>query len=119
MPFLRVGLANAKPQRQLPIELRVREVEVATVVQALDDGLVYSVSRFVAETDQVQRNRRGKLEAVVILHPICESLRQLHVATNVVLQALYAIVTNHEPQFEGTETAAQLDVPVAVIDHRA
>src|SRR5260370_38837728 len=99
MPFLRVGLANAKPQRQLPIQLRVREEEVATVVQALHDGLVYSVSSFVAETDQVQRDRRGQLEAVVILHPICEPLRQLHVATNVVLQALSAIVSKPEPQF--------------------
>ncbi len=82
MPLLGIGLSHADTQGELPIQFRVREIEVAAVVEALQDCLVYSVSSFVAETDQVQRNRRGQLETVVTFHPLRELLRQCYVAAD-------------------------------------
>ena len=36
-----------------------------------------------------------------------------------VLQAFHAIVADHEPQLQRAEAAAELNVPVAIVDHRA
>src|SRR5450755_3538233 len=35
------------------------------------------------------------------------------------LQALDAVVTNYKPQFKRAKTASELDVPVAIVNHRA
>ena len=37
---------------------------------------------------------------------------------DVVLQTLYAIVPDDEPQLQRTKTASQLNLPIAVINHR-
>ena len=75
MPLLRIGLADAEAQRELAVELGVREEEIAAAVQPFHDGLIRLVSTFVAEADQVQRYRGGQFEAGIIANLLCELLR--------------------------------------------
>jgi hypothetical protein len=116
---LGVGLADAQTQRQFSIQLGVREKEIAAAIQPIHDGLIRRVSGFVAEADQVQRGGGSEFEVLVVAHPASELLRQFDVAADVVLQAFHAVVANNKPELKRAETAAELDVPIAIIDYRA
>ena len=116
---LRVGLADAETQSEFSVELGVGEEEIAAAVETVHDGLIGGVSAFVAEAHKIQRRRSGQFEVFVCRDPLGELLRQLHVAANVVLQAFDAVVADHEPQLQRAEAAAELDVPVAVVDDRS
>src|ERR1017187_4958670 len=67
------------------------------------------------EAHQVQRRWCNDLEALVLLYPFGKLLRYFYVPAHVVLQSLYSVVPNHEPKLERTKTAAERDVPVAVV----
>src|SRR6202043_3696894 len=91
---------------------------IAAAVEPVHDGLIRSVPTFVAKANQVQRDWRGNLKASILAHPAGKLLRELHVAADMMLEALNAVVPDHKPQFERAETPAELDVPVAVVNHR-
>ena len=71
------------------------------------------------EAHQVQRHRRCQFEIFILAHPVRECLSQLHVAAYVMLQAFDAVMADHEPQLQRAETAAELNMPVAIVDDRA
>src|SRR4029077_6088228 len=64
VPRLSVCLADAKPQRELAIQLRVRQKKVAALTQPVHDSLVRLIPGLVAEANQIQGYRRGQFEAV-------------------------------------------------------
>ena len=53
MPRLRMRLSHAQPQRHLPIQLRVRQKQIATRIQPVHDGLIRRIVALVPEADQV------------------------------------------------------------------
>jgi hypothetical protein len=73
----------------------------------------------VAEADQVERRGRQPLEVVARVHPARELLRPSDLPLDVRAQPLHAVVADHQPELERPEAAAERDLPVAVIDHRA
>src|SRR5579864_2482793 len=97
------GLADAEAERELVVQFRVREVEVAALIEAFHDGLIDSVAGAMAKADKIQRHWRGEFKLTIVLaivaHPGCELLRKFDMAANVILQAFDSIVTNHKPEF--------------------
>ena len=91
------GLADAEAQSEFFVQLGVRKVEIATLVEAIHDGLVERVAGTMAKTDEIQRRRRGEFKLCVVAHPRCELLREFDVAADVMLQAFDSVVANHEP----------------------
>ena len=53
VPPLRIGLADAHPQRELVTQASVCEVEVAAPIQRVHEPLVLLISRFQAEAHKV------------------------------------------------------------------
>ncbi len=93
------------------------QIKVTAAVEPVHQTLIALISTFVAEADEIQRHRRGQFEAVVILDPSGELLRQRDVLTDVMLQPLYPIMPDDEPQLERAETPSQRNLPVAIVDH--
>jgi hypothetical protein len=85
--------------------------------QAIHQFLIHFVPALVTKADQVERRGRCQFESRIVLHPNCELLRQFNVTPNVILQAFDAVVTDHEPEFQGAKSAAERNLPVAIIDH--
>lgn len=95
------GLADAEAQGEFAVQLGVREVKIAAVVEAIHEGLVGGVAGAMAEADKIQRSGRGQLELAIALaivaDPGGESLGEFDVAANVMLQTFDAVVANHKP----------------------
>lgn len=98
MTRLGMGLANAEAERESVTQTGVGQVEVTASVEPIQQLLVDGIPSPVPKTDQVQRCRRYKLEPVVLAHPRGEILSQLHMAPDVMAQALHAVVANDEPE---------------------
>ena len=115
----RIGLADAETKSEFSVEFGVGEEEIAAAVEAIHDGLIGGISGFMTKTNQIQRDGRCEFEVFVIVmaHPIGELLRQFHMAANVVLQTLHAVMADHEPELERAEAATELDVPVSIVDY--
>ena len=103
----------------LPSSTVCVRIELAARVEALQQPPVRVVARPQPEAHQVQRDRRGQLEARIVAHPAGELLRQRHVPPDVMPQPLHAVMPDHEPQLERAEPPPQRDLPVAIVDHRA
>src|SRR5690349_21423809 len=103
--------AERHAQRELFIELRVREEHVAGAVQAIEDALVDVVAAAMAEADKIERRIDDQIEVRVLSHPLGELLRDLHMVANVPLQAVDAIVADDEPELERAEAPAQRNLP--------
>ena len=119
VPRLRVGLSDAEPQGEFAIQLSVGQEQVTTAIQAFHDALICRIATLVAKANQIQRHGRGQLKAIIVAYPFGELLRQFHMLANVMLQAFHAVVTDYEPQLQRAEAAAELDVPVTIVDDRA
>jgi len=91
------GLADAEAQGELPVEFRVCEIQIATSIEAVHEGLVESVATAVTEADEIQRSGRGELEILIGLDPRSELLGEFDVAADMMLQTFDAVVTNHKP----------------------
>jgi len=50
VPRLCVRLSHAEPQRQLAVQLRMREIQIAAAVQTVHDRLIRRVPAFVPES---------------------------------------------------------------------
>jgi hypothetical protein len=50
MPLLRISLANAHPQSELPVQLGMSEKKISAAVEPLHDGLIRFISTLVSET---------------------------------------------------------------------
>src|SRR6266536_3750904 len=119
MPGLGVRLPNAKAQSDFTVELGVRQIKVATGIEAIHQSLVRLISRAQSEADQVELGGRGQLETRIGAHPFDQLLGKPYVLADVLLQAFDSVVPDHKPQFERAEPAPELNVPVAIIDDRA
>src|ERR1700678_536861 len=69
------------------------------------------------ETNKIELRRSSKLEARILLNPAGKLLGQAHMLANVVLQTFDPVMPDYKPKLKRTKTAAELDVPVAIIDH--
>src|SRR5215475_2775013 len=98
VPYRRVGLTNAHPQRELVVQPRVREVEIATSVQGVHQFLILLIARFQTEADKIQWNWCRHFEARVRLHPFCKLLGQPNMVANMKLQSLNSVIPQHKPQ---------------------
>ena len=107
MSFHRVGLANTESQCQPIIQTRVSQIEVAAPIQSIHQRLIHLIPAFAAKAHQVERDRRCQFETIIVPDPVRELLRQFNVPPNVILQALHAIMTDHEPKFQGAKAAAE------------
>jgi len=116
---LGVCLTHAQSQRKAVVQSRVRQIQIAALVQAIQQRLVHRIASAVAETDQVQRSGRGQLELIVVTNPGRELLGQLDMAPYVVAQTLNSIVANDKPKLQRTEAAPQRDVPVSIVNNGA
>jgi hypothetical protein len=47
VPRFRAGLAHTQPQRHLPVQLRMREKQIAAPVQTVHDRLIRRIPSFV------------------------------------------------------------------------
>ena len=97
----------------------MRQVEFAALVQSLHESFIDLVAAVVSKADETEENGCGDLEVFVFAHPIGELLRELDVTANVVLKPSDAIVADDKPEFECAKTAAELNVPVAIVDDLA
>jgi hypothetical protein len=97
MARLRIGLADAKSQRQFVIELGMREVEVPAAIQTFQQLLIRSVSCPQPKANEIELMWGGKFEARIFTHPFGELLRQSNVLANMMLQSFNAIMPEHEP----------------------
>src|SRR5208283_37366 len=113
----RIGLADTEAQRQVVIESSVRQVQSAALVEAVHQPLIALVPATKSEARQVQRHRRSQLKAIVLLHPFGKLPRHLDVLADVVLKTFHAVITNDEPQLQGTKPAPERDMPVPVVEH--
>ena len=102
--FVGVSLADAETEDEPAIQDGVSQVEATARIQTIE-----------GEADEIQRRRRGQFEFGGGFDRASEPLRQIDVAADMVLEAFDAIVTNHEPEFEGAEATTQRDLPIAVI----
>src|SRR5450755_3555503 len=107
MPRLRVGLPDADSKRELPIELGMRKVEIATAIQPVHQELIGLVSRAQPEASQIKLSGRGQFEARIAAHPVRKLLGQPYVLANVVLQALNPVMPDHKPELQRAETPPQ------------
>jgi len=89
------SLADAEAERELAIEFRVRQIEIAALVEAIHNGLIDRVAAAMAKTDKIQRRGRSDLKLFVFADPGGELLREFDVAADVTLQTFE--VTNREP----------------------
>src|SRR5688500_17670166 len=71
----------------------------------------------VAKYHQSQGSWRNKLETRLDLDPLCKQPSQPDMLPDHRPQSLDAIAADHEPELEGTEPPAQLNAPVAIVDH--
>ncbi len=92
VPDLCVRLSHAEAKSEFAVEFRMGQKEMATAVQAIHNPLIDRIASLVTKAHQVQWNRRSQFEVLVFADPIRELLRQLHVAANVMLQALHPVV---------------------------
>src|ERR1017187_519434 len=95
------------------------EVQIATAVEAAHQELIALIAAAMPKAHQVQRCWCHHLEALILLYPFGKLLRYFYVPAHVVLESLHSVVPNHEPKLERTKTAAERDVPVAVVKDRA
>jgi hypothetical protein len=103
VPRLRVGLPDAKPQREFAVELGVGQKKIAARVQPVHQKLIGLILIGTIARNRKQtrlRGGRGDLEALIIAHPARELLRQAHVLANVMLQAFDAVMPDHKPELE-------------------
>src|SRR5215469_1434618 len=114
-----MGLSDAHAKDKVVVQASVGQVHRTALVYAVEDLLVDLVAAAMAEANQVQRGGGRQLEVFVGLHPRGKFLGQLNVAPDVMLQAFDSVMANHEPEFQRAESPSELDVPIAVIDHRA
>ena len=119
VPLLGVRLPDAQPQGEAIRQRRVRQVEAAARVEALEKRPVQLVAPHVPEAHQVEGRADGELEVVRLLDPAGELLGQRDVPSDVVLEAVDAVRADHEPELQRPEPPAQRDLPVAVVDDGA
>src|SRR5258708_10247916 len=112
-------MPHAKAQREFPIQFRVRQINVTAAVELFHQRLIDRVSAAMTKADEVQRDRGSQFESWIRPNPSRKLVGQPYVLANMMLQALDAIVPNHEPQLERPEAAAELDVPVAIVKNCA
>lgn len=91
------GLADAEAKSEVAIEFRVRQIQIATLIEAIHDGLIDSVATAMTEADKIQRHGSGEFELFVVTDPGCELLREFDVTSNMMLQTFDSVVANHEP----------------------
>ena len=73
------------------------QVQPAAAVEPIQQLAVERIARPMPEAHEIQRRRDAKLEARRVRDPAREFLRQLHMAPDVVPQALDAVMADHEP----------------------
>lgn len=117
MAPLGVGLTDGHAQNEPPIQLGVREIEISAAVERVHQFLIEFVAPVQPETDKVKGWRDHEFKALVLADPGGKLLRKPDMLANVELQTLNAVIPQHKPQFERTEAAAELDVPVSIVDH--
>ena len=111
--------ADADPQRRPAVEHGAGEQGGAGGVGRVDEGVGGGVAVDVAEAHEVERGRRGQLEAGVGVDPPGQLGRQADVAADHGPGRLRAVGAEREPHLEGPEPAAERDLPVAVVDDGA
>src|ERR1700684_490046 len=96
----------------------MRQVKLATVIQAPQEFFVHFVRCVESKTNQVQCGWRHYFEARIGLNPAQKCLGQLNVTPDERLHALYPVMLYVKPQFQCTKRAAQWRVPVAIFEDR-
>lgn len=91
------GLADAEAESELAIEFRVRQIQIAALIETIHDGLVDGVATAMAKADKIQGRGCGEFELFVFADPRCKLLREFDVTSNMILQTFDAVVANHEP----------------------
>src|SRR5260370_22139024 len=116
---LRIRLADGHAQRQTIVQLGVREIERAAVIEPVHQLLIHRVASAMPEAHQVERRGRSQLEISMSADPRSKLLRQGHVLADVVLQAFHAVMADYKPQLKPAKPSPLRNVPVAGIKHLA
>ena len=124
VPFLLPRVADRDPDRVLPVELGVRQEDLAAVVDAGHQRFVVRVQLgvrqpggAVAEADGRERDRREPLPVRLGLDPRGELAAPAAVLADPRRHPLGAEAADQDPELERAEAAAELDpVLVEVVD---
>src|SRR5215469_10098801 len=97
----------------------MRQIQVTAAVEGVHELLIHFIAGVQTEAHKVERRRNYQFKTLVSGYPAGEFLCQPDMFPDMKLQALDSVVAEHKPQLESPKTAAERDMPVAVIDNRA
>ena len=109
-------LADGHPKGVSTVDDGVRQVHPTAPVGLFQDVAVHVIASGMMEADQIQWCRRRQLKVGMILDLLPEPRGKLDVVTDHRLQAIHAVMSNDEPEFQGSEATPQGHMPVPVVD---
>ena len=114
--ILGIFSANAEANDKLTANGSRHHVEFSGSVDVGQQLLVESVGALDAETHQSHSNNVTNFKTLISFDKCFETLGQAAVFSNVVLQSVYTVITDDEPEFKSAEAATQRYTPMPVID---